>query len=72
MIELAIHFLRNYDQLSLQPINFLRSGLFMWYNQFLGACYSRINPTPVSNPKLVSVSWPALGLLGLHSSEVLI
>uniref|UniRef100_A0A8D2LM65 Selenoprotein O n=2 Tax=Varanus komodoensis TaxID=61221 RepID=A0A8D2LM65_VARKO len=31
-----------------------------------GACFSRVRPTPVRNPRLVAVSLPALALLGLR------
>lgn len=39
--------------------------------QVRGACFSRVQPTPVKNPKFVSVSGPALALLGLDADEVL-
>lgn len=35
-----------------------------------GACFSRVDPTPLLNPKLVGHSLPALSLLDLPSSEV--
>lgn len=35
-----------------------------------GACYSRVHPTPVDNPKLVAFSKSALRLLDLADSEV--
>ena len=38
--------------------------------QVNGACFSRIDPTPVNNPKLVAVSRSALALLGFSASEV--
>uniref|UniRef100_A0A672UY29 Selenoprotein O n=1 Tax=Strigops habroptila TaxID=2489341 RepID=A0A672UY29_STRHB len=31
-----------------------------------GACFSRVRPTPVQNPRLVAMSLPALALLGLE------
>lgn len=31
-----------------------------------GACFSRVRPTPVANPRLVAASAPALALLGLR------
>lgn len=39
--------------------------------QVRGACFSRVQPTPLKNPKFVSVSRPALALLGLDADEVL-
>ncbi|XDV28989.1 hypothetical protein PO909_032173 [Leuciscus waleckii] len=39
--------------------------------QVRGACFSRVQPTPLKNPKFVSVSGPALALLGLDADEVL-
>ena len=38
--------------------------------QVAKACYSRVSPTPVKNPRLVAVSQPALRLLDLDPSEV--
>ena len=38
--------------------------------QVAKACYSRVSPTPVKNPKLVAVSQPALQLLDLDPQEV--
>jgi uncharacterized protein YdiU (UPF0061 family) len=37
--------------------------------QVKGAIYSRVKPTPLENPVLVSISKPVLNLLGLKSSE---
>ena len=34
-----------------------------------GACFSRVQPTPLKRPKLVGCSLPALSLLGLPASE---
>lgn len=34
-----------------------------------GACFSRINPTPLKNPKLVAVSIPALKLLDIEEDD---
>lgn len=39
--------------------------------QVRGACFSRVQPTPLKNPKFVAVSGPALALLGLDADEVL-
>lgn len=39
--------------------------------QVAKACYSRVSPTPLNNPKLVAVSQPALQVLDLDPSEVL-
>lgn len=39
--------------------------------QVRGACFSKVQPTPVKNPRFVSVSGPALALLGLDAEEVL-
>lgn len=36
-----------------------------------GACFSSVKPTPLTNPKFVAVSGPALALLGLTEDEVL-
>ncbi|KAG5830445.1 hypothetical protein ANANG_G00310700 [Anguilla anguilla] len=36
-----------------------------------GACFSRVQPQPLVNPKFVAVSEPALALLGLNAEEVL-
>lgn len=36
-----------------------------------GACFSRVQPTPLTNPKFVTVSGQALALLGLNEDEVL-
>ena len=36
-----------------------------------GACFSRVQPQPLENPKFVAVSEPALALLGLNAEEVL-
>ena len=38
--------------------------------QVARACYSRVFPTPVSNPRLIAVSQPALDLLDLDAAEV--
>ena len=39
--------------------------------QVAKACYSRVSPTPLKNPRLVAVSQPALQLLDLNESQVL-
>lgn len=39
--------------------------------QVRGACFSRVQPTPLKDPKFVAVSGPALALLGLDAAEVL-
>ena len=39
--------------------------------QVARACYSRVSPTPLKNPRLVAVSQPALQLLDLDESQVL-
>lgn len=39
--------------------------------QVRGACFSRVQPIPLKNPKFVAVSGPALALLGLDADEVL-
>ncbi|RXN11021.1 seleno O [Labeo rohita] len=39
--------------------------------QVKGACFSRVQPTSLKNPKFVAVSGPAVGLLGLDAEEVL-
>lgn len=39
--------------------------------QVKGACFSRVKPQPLSNPRFVAVSPEALTLLGLHADEVL-
>uniref|UniRef100_A0A8C1ZHN7 Selenoprotein O n=1 Tax=Cyprinus carpio TaxID=7962 RepID=A0A8C1ZHN7_CYPCA len=39
--------------------------------QVRGACFSRVQPTPLKNPKFAAVSGPALALLGLDADEVL-
>lgn len=36
----------------------------------VGACFSRVSPTPLKSPKLVGHSLPALSLLGLPASEM--
>ena len=36
-----------------------------------GACFSRINPLSIKNPRLVAHSQSALSLLGLPSSEAM-
>lgn len=36
-----------------------------------GACFSRVNPEPLSNPRFVAVSGEALALLGLAGEEVM-
>lgn len=38
--------------------------------QVPGACFSRVNPTPLDNPRVVAVSDDALRLLDLDPSEV--
>lgn len=38
--------------------------------QVKGACYSLVEPTPVTNPRLVACSLPAMSLLDLPLSEV--
>lgn len=38
--------------------------------QVEGACFSRVQPTPVSNPKLVIASLESLALLDIDPSEV--
>ena len=45
-------------------------GFLLIYLIFVGACYSRVDPTPVKAPKLVAHSDEALDLLGLSPSEV--
>jgi hypothetical protein len=35
-----------------------------------GACYSLVDPTPLSNPQLVSASTDALRLIGIREDEV--
>lgn len=35
-----------------------------------GACFSRVQPQPLQNPRFVAVSGPALALLGLRAEEV--
>uniref|UniRef100_A0A8C2JYX4 Selenoprotein O n=1 Tax=Cyprinus carpio TaxID=7962 RepID=A0A8C2JYX4_CYPCA len=39
--------------------------------QVRGACFSRVQPTPLKNAKFAAVSGPALALLGLDADEVL-
>lgn len=39
--------------------------------QVRGACFSRVNPQPLSNVRFVAVSPEALALLGLRADEVL-
>ncbi|TRY85223.1 hypothetical protein DNTS_009266 [Danionella cerebrum] len=39
--------------------------------QVQGACFSRVQPTPLQNPEFVAVSDPALLLLGLDAQQVL-
>lgn len=36
-----------------------------------GACFSRVRPQPVANPRFVAVSGPALALLGLDAETVM-
>uniref|UniRef100_A0AAY5K0P7 Selenoprotein O n=1 Tax=Esox lucius TaxID=8010 RepID=A0AAY5K0P7_ESOLU len=36
-----------------------------------GACFSRVNPQPIVNPRFVAVSSEALALIGLNAEEVL-
>lgn len=36
----------------------------------IGACFSRVRPTPLTHPKLVAHSQPALDLLGLAPDQV--
>ncbi|XP_019749594.1 selenoprotein O1 [Hippocampus comes] len=38
--------------------------------QVKGACFSRVQPQPLTNPRLVAVSQEALALLGLNGDEV--
>uniref|UniRef100_A0A3Q3BSH3 Selenoprotein O n=2 Tax=Kryptolebias marmoratus TaxID=37003 RepID=A0A3Q3BSH3_KRYMA len=38
--------------------------------QVKGACFSRVKPQPLSNPRFVAVSPEALALLGLHADQV--
>ena len=59
----------SFDNLSLRvlpvdpnPINVTR--------QVEGACFSRVQPTPVANPKLVAASPEALALLDIDPAEV--
>jgi len=40
-----------------EPLNFRR--------QVLGACYSKVQPTPVSRPRLVAYAWEVADVLGL-------
>lgn len=35
-----------------------------------GACFCRVLPTPLRNPRLVAMSLPALALLGLEAAEL--
>ncbi|KAI7802149.1 selenoprotein O [Triplophysa rosa] len=39
--------------------------------QVRSACFSKVQPTPVKNPRFVAVSGPALALLGLDAEDVL-
>lgn len=49
-------------------------GTITAYGFFLaqvpGACYARVNPTPLENPRLVAASEEALRLLDLSPDEV--
>jgi len=36
-----------------------------------GACFSRVSPAPVVNPRLVAASSPAMRLIGLNEEQVL-
>jgi uncharacterized protein YdiU (UPF0061 family) len=59
----------NFDNLALRSLpidpekeNFIR--------QVSGACFSKVKPTPVSNPELVAASIPALSLIDLDPKEI--
>ena len=38
--------------------------------QVTGACFALVKPTPVTNPRMVVYSTPALALIGLYDGEV--
>ena len=43
---------------------------YCWFCHNIGACFSRVRPTPLTHPKLVAHSQPALDLLGLAPDQV--
>lgn len=45
-------------------------GYVVCGNVHAGACFSRVRPTPLTQPKLVAHSQSALDLLGLASDQV--
>lgn len=59
----------NFDNLVLKtlPIDAEEGN---YTRQVHGACFSLVTPTPVKNPKLVSVSLPAMQLLDLSEEEI--
>ncbi|KXZ47900.1 hypothetical protein GPECTOR_32g513 [Gonium pectorale] len=59
----------NFDNLTLRslPLDPVVAGPV---RQVEGACFSRVNPTPVTNPRLVVASPDALGLLDIDPAEI--
>ncbi|XP_062605650.1 protein adenylyltransferase SelO, mitochondrial-like [Saccostrea cucullata] len=59
----------NFDNLALRslPIDPEKEN---YIRQVSGACFSKVKPTPVSNPQLVAASVPALSLIDLDSAQI--
>ena len=59
-----------FDNLVLRSLP-VESNVESMPHQVRDACYSRVKPTPVKNPRTVAYSIPALSLLDLQESEIL-
>ena len=58
----------NFDNVALKvlPIDVEKDN---YLREVVGACFSRVKPTPVKTPRLVAVSESAMALLSLSKSE---
>ena len=45
--------------------------MYAVYLMCVGACFSRVHPTPLNGPRLVACSQSALDLLGLSPDQVM-
>ena len=59
----------NFDNLALRSLP-IDSEEENYVRQVQGACFSRVKPTPVSNPRLVAASAPALSLIDLDPGQI--
>lgn len=59
----------NFDNLVLRSLP-IDSEEENYIRQVSGACFSKVKPTPVSNPQLVAASLPALSLIDIDPKQV--